>query len=212
MKLQSKKAIDIELSGSKAKKFGDKKKNKQIVENECPVCKKVFAQNYQLHVHIRKRHSNYCYSCVHCNKTFVTNNGLYKHNLMHKIGKYQCSTCNKSFHFPQWLQNHERIHVKKKLLKCTFKGCAKKYASQYTLDFHVNKHSAKKIKCHKCTFETDTRANLIQHFHGNHGKGIKSLCGKKMKWPTERQSHQKSCKKCMSIIRHCDKLRHKLSH
>ena len=142
----------------------------------------------------------------------MTNDGLYKHNLMHKIGKYQCSTCNKSFHFPQWLQNHKRIHVKKKLLKCTFKGCAKKYASQYTLDFHVNKHSAKKIKCHKCTFETDTRANLIQHFHGNHGKGIKSLCGKKMKWPTERQSHQKSCKKCMSIIRHHDKLRHKLSH
>ena len=66
-------------------------------------------------------------------------------------------------------------YMRKKLLKCILKGCAKKYASQYTLDFHVNKHSAKKIKCCKGRFDTDTRANLIQHLCGNNGKGIKSV-------------------------------------
>ena len=196
----------------KAEKFGDKKKSNVIVGNECPVCKKVFTWNYQLHVHIRKKHMNYHYSCVHCSKTFLTNNGLYKHNLTHKVGKYQCTICNTSFHFPQHLQNHERLHMKKKLLKCTFKGCGRKYASQDALDFHVKKHSTNKIKCHKCRFEMDTRANLRQHFCGNNGKGIKSLCEKYFKWPTERQLHQKSCKKCISIIRCHDKLRQTLSH
>ena len=138
MWLWSQKAKDVEVPDQKAKKaekFGDKKKSNVIVGNECPVCKKVFTWNYQLHVHIRKKHMSYHYSCVHCSKTFLTNNGLYKHNLTHKVGKYQCTICNKSFHFPQRLQNHERLHM-------------------------------------------DTRANLRQHFCGNNGKGIKSLCEK----------------------------------
>ena len=98
------------------------------------------------------------------------------------------------FQYPQHLANHMRLHSKKTLLKCDYKGCAKKYGSHDALQFHYEKYFTKKIKCGTCDFKMDTRANLSQHVQGAHGLGINVYCGKMFTWPTDRHNHQKNAR------------------
>ena len=122
---------------NKTKKSNEReKKNACIAGNQCPVCHTNFMHNYKLHKHIVKRHNNFMYQCTYCNKTFHTNNGLHKHNRTHQLGHHKCTKCGKTFQYPQHLANHMRLHSKKKLLKCKYKGCDKKYASFDAQQFH----------------------------------------------------------------------------
>ena len=86
-----------------------------------------------------------------------------------------------------------RLHSKKKLLKCDYKGYDKKYGSYDALQFHYEKYFANKIQCGTCDFKTDTRANM-QHVQGAHGLGIKAYCGKMFSWPTNRHNHKKNAR------------------
>ena len=196
----------------KPKKTNESEKQKAcIAGNQCPVCHKNFMHNYKLHKHIIKRHKNFMYWCTYCNNTFHTNNGLYKHNRTHQLVHHKCTKCGKTFQYPQYLANHIRLHSKKKLLKCDYKGCDKKYGSYDALQFHYEKHFAKKIQCGTCDFKMDTRANLRQHVQEAHGLGIKAYCEKMFSWPTDRCNHQIKCKACIKITADHHKLEKKLS-
>ena len=150
------------------------------------------------------------YQCAYCNKTFHTNNSLYKHNRTNQLGHHKCTKCGKTFQYPQHLANHMRLHSKKKLLKCKYKGCDKKYASFDAHQFHYEKHFTNKIQCGTCDFKMDTRANLRKHVVGAHGSGIKAFCGKMFSWPTDRHTHQNKYKECIKITVDHHKLEKKI--
>ena len=52
-------------------------------------------------------------SCKDCDKTFLTKNGVYKHQISHGGLKHFCTTCGKGFFWNCELEDHERRHTDK---------------------------------------------------------------------------------------------------
>ena len=136
------------------------------------------------------------YKCSKCVKKFSTQNGLYKHERTHSVGHYVCTVCNRCFQYPKTLRDHKVTHTPRLFIKCTVRGCAKKYASVESLKHHLTTNGYRH-KCNYCNFKSTTKQNLVQHLRGSHGQGVlKARCGKKFSWPSLCQKHQESCTKC----------------
>ena len=58
-----------------------------------------------------EKHTSSTFTCIVCDKSFVTKGSLYNHKLLHKEPKYHCTKCDKTFHQKRNLELHmERKH------------------------------------------------------------------------------------------------------
>lgn len=146
----------------------------------CFICKKVFANRYNLENHIRNVHhvskKMFCDLCpeiffskgllyrhmqeVHCNKRFACNVCDYKsvnktfyqnHMALHNA-KQECPICKK---FVPSLANHKRVHEPKKCCSVCQKMVRRRYMKE-----HMNIHEQRRYKCKSCGNDFETVEDL----------------------------------------------------
>ena len=80
----------------------------------CPVidCSKEYKNKFNLKKHVKTIHfGKKPFSCLICNKKFVSKQNLREHRFIHSgIKPYKCTYCGKKFRQASHLSLHRRIH------------------------------------------------------------------------------------------------------
>ena len=75
---------------------------------ECPDCKQVFSERYNMLKHLRNQHVNLV--CEQCERIFFGNSSYQKHVKVHsKTKEFKCSQCDKVFGKSYNLKRHEKL-------------------------------------------------------------------------------------------------------
>ncbi|TNM91335.1 hypothetical protein fugu_019715 [Takifugu bimaculatus] len=185
-----------ELSGVDRRFLITRPVNKNFTEKDtkCPKCEKVFELPNQLTTHMRLH--SFPYSCIQCEKGFISLSGYYQHQRAHKRGrKFICSQCNKGFLCNYSLKQHQRLHegpsntctiCGKGLSKSGFvrhmqmhKGeknylctvCGKSFLSSGELLLHTRSHTGEvPHTCTQCGKGFSTKGHLIVHMRSHTGE------------------------------------------
>ena len=113
------------------------KKNKTV---QCPQCDKTFTTRNYMRVHIKRVHDLVRdHMCDVCCKTFVTNQDLNNHQIVHTGEKnFPCHICGKSYQTKDYLIIHTRIHTGEKPYFC--EQCGKSFADPSSFKAHTKQH------------------------------------------------------------------------
>ena len=90
-----------------------KGKKIQRCKYKCKYCDEISTKQKYHNDHMRQKHSDQKFVCFHCQATFTTTNGLYKHERSHYNLPYACSHCSKRFLFPKQLTTHMVTHTRR---------------------------------------------------------------------------------------------------
>ena len=184
------------------------RKSKHI---KCPVCDCDNNSQLACNSHMKSAHPDHKYICDKCNKRYDTYNAWYKHTQTHYVLPHKCEFCEKRFLFPYQKANHEKLHTKKDLIPCTWRGCKRKFTSKKSMfqhtQSHINEDMGTRWVCDACPADEKgvkpffyTIYNFNQHKRGSHGAGFLAPCGYVCRWPSDKVDHQKNCDKCKAII------------
>ena len=117
------------------RKKGVKRKRTQ---QECDVCKKVFAKPSDLTRHVRTHTKEKSYECDVCEKRFSRADGLKTHMRIHTNEKpYECDVCEMRFRHSGSLRIHKRIHTNERPYECHV--CEKRYRQSSGLKYHMRR-------------------------------------------------------------------------
>ena len=126
-----------------AVKISIRKKNKQVKteskkqQRKCVRRSKATMVFNQSHLGQKKFH------CQYCEKGFVSNSLLKRHELIHTGERpYSCHFCEKCFNTKGSLKTHERIHTGEKPYSCKY--CLKKFMDASDKNKHERIHTGEK--------------------------------------------------------------------
>lgn len=147
-----------------------------IKHHKCTFCDAMFKSPEKLSLHMATESHNK--TCVHCNKTFVSDKRLRMHLKIHgKLKPFKCNICNSSFLLKKYLLTHMLRHGKKQF-KCAI--CKNMFRRQDLLQRHMRLHQTKKFPCpFKDTLDcqkTFSRNDKLQlHVNSKHNVSQKIL-------------------------------------
>ena len=97
---------DMMVQTEKKEDYREKKK--------CPICKKSFAGQSHLKIHMLGVHGPPNFKCTTCKKTFSHERNLKRHiTTVHtKTRSFKCDVCPKSFSTKQYLRRHFVTHTR----------------------------------------------------------------------------------------------------
>lgn len=142
---------------------------------KCQKCPSTFKSKVYLESHQATHETNSLYECSLCPSTYITKKGMqYHRKYVHSTDDYscQCSICNKICRNPATLQSHLNTH--KKLHRCDYDQCGKKFSVKYLLSAHIarihqNKRNFKCELCLKCySTKMDLKVHLRNHLLGSY--------------------------------------------
>ncbi|KAL3270679.1 hypothetical protein HHI36_021207 [Cryptolaemus montrouzieri] len=152
------------------------------VELTCTVCYKQFSNSsdFQIHSEVqhaeennvivkkRKKHSGRSYSCEICTKVFgfvkeVVEHCVKEHGMNPKLVKpYLCDKCDTRFTTSANMIQHKQYHEGNRSHICSF--CGKSYITKSDLNVHEYTHLNKRnYKCEICERAFNTNKNLRSH-------------------------------------------------
>ncbi|XP_059616203.1 uncharacterized protein LOC132261415 [Phlebotomus argentipes] len=183
-------------------------------EVTCTYCKKVYAGERNLQIHIELRHTKtktlkkMSYLCGKCGKNFTSKTALLDHERS-DCGKspiYQCDVCKKFYHSAGSLKGHKSLHTKVKPFLCKF--CGKSYRNPGQLRVHERTHTGEKP--HKCTYcpkAFSHRETLLTHItmHTGFKRFMCSGCGKRFACISNLQVHRKAHADTCGLVPNCTK-------
>ncbi|XP_070569140.1 uncharacterized protein [Ptychodera flava] len=158
------------------------------------------------------------FSCDSCEKSFVHEKGLEKHQEGEHAGPHKCEECDKEFPKSASLKAHEKIHLKEpeKPFKCSICGKAFPYSSHLTV--HVRTHTGEKpYQCEYCGKGFVASCDLKRHIRSH--QGLKphncSACEKSFSAMSDLKRHMKThsgkkshkCPFCEKLFARADSLR-----
>ncbi|XP_036876369.1 transcription factor YY2 [Manis javanica] len=109
-------------------------------------CVKMFNNNSTMRKHLQS-HRPREYVCTECDKAFIDNSKLKRHQLVHSGEKpFQCmfEGCGKHFSLDFNLRTHMRIHTGDRPYVCPFNDCNKSFTQSTNLKSHILTHAKKK--------------------------------------------------------------------
>eukprot|EP00112_Aurelia_sp_Birch-Aquarium-sp1_P018204 Seg4313.1 transcript_id=Seg4313.1/GoldUCD/mRNA.D3Y31 product="Zinc finger protein 768" protein_id=Seg4313.1/GoldUCD/D3Y31 len=111
-------------------KVSDHSPNSEMIKRTCPICERIFSNNYAYEGHLRKHK---------------------KDDSSIPVPDIKCKECGKKFTYQQSLTRHEQACSTKnrqKPFRCPHVPCEKRYTDKKGLTVHVN--TVHKRKCHGC--------------------------------------------------------------
>ncbi|XP_072280317.1 uncharacterized protein [Pyxicephalus adspersus] len=127
----------------------------------CSECCNSFSTKYALERHQMGHIDVGLYSCLECDKTFVSSLQMQNHLTVH-TQPFQCSECGKRFSQNTNLKVHYRTHTGEKPYICS--ECGKSFGDQSNLNKHLKIHSGvKNISCSECGKQFYRHSHLVSH-------------------------------------------------
>ena len=158
-----------------------------------------------MNIHMREKHSKFYFQCSMCQTLFKSYNAAYRHTQTHYKLRYLCDIYGHRSQYPGGADAHMKMHMKTKMVPCTWRGCKKQFTSKKSMWQHLQGHGPDTWKCEKCnppkTF--DVYSYFRQHDRGIHGTGWMALCGQLCQWPHIQSKHQRKCDKYKDIKEEC---------
>ncbi len=136
----------------------------------CSECRKCFANQIQLKVHLKNSHqrAKSVYTCTNCipPSTFERKDVFKNHLALHEGAKpFTCHICDKNFSSRSNLQSHSRTHEASSSLQCP--TCSKKFNSKKKFNLHVPE-CLSRIFCPSCKFICQREEDLTEHTKKSH--------------------------------------------
>ncbi|MEQ2252170.1 hypothetical protein ILYODFUR_018958 [Ilyodon furcidens] len=155
-----------------------------VLQQECPLCGKIFSSLLSLKTHMCKGHGNSAvhlkasradnkrspyrgkektFGCEVCGKVFKRSSTLSTHLLIHSDTRpYPCQYCGKRFHQKSDMKKHTFIHTGEKPHVCQI--CGKAFSQSSNLITHSRKHrDDRPYRCTLCLYSFQHKADLRQH-------------------------------------------------
>ncbi|KAL4234966.1 hypothetical protein ACF0H5_006607 [Mactra antiquata] len=112
---------------------------------------------------------------------------------------HKCQMCHKVFGNIAALRKHERRHTGNLPYECT--TCGKKFLNRYSLAFHMEAHSSKRLECRKCGTKFVHQKSYDQHQRARCMGHRKRIAARKLQLParnpeTEMSKKIYTCKYC----------------
>ena len=136
--------------------------------------------------HVSSRLRDKAFRCSECPKTFVRQDSLKRHSVLHQEKPHKCLVCHKAYQTSYQLERHVEAQHKGATYKC--KSCDRRYSTKHGLRMHELAHvSSFKHLCPVCgkgfNFKSDYTSHLCQH------SGEKPFCCLKCNKKFSRKSH-----------------------
>ncbi|XP_028155630.1 gastrula zinc finger protein XlCGF57.1 isoform X2 [Diabrotica virgifera virgifera] len=163
---------------------------------KCDVCKKKFNNKILFNKH-KRIHEDNAFKCMTCSLSFSRKLNLKAHlttHLENKDKKFECKECNKFFVFEYLLKKHELRHSNVKPFPCT--SCDKGCLTAESLKRHMRTHDKNYTKCYTCYVCNKSFAYpsfLAEHMKNHTGEKphICNVCGKGFRQSGALHFHEK---------------------
>ena len=156
-----------------------------------PDCGKTYGKASKLTEHVRSHTNTRPFQCTVCEKTFLRNGHLRRHQATAHTADpkpFSCSHvgCTKSFSLKHHLRRHGRTHEETRPFQCPESGCEAGFTRKEQLKKHMmTLHSepvGKSPKVYACGWDDCTQAFtkwslLLKHRKGDHQTSIGIRCG-----------------------------------
>lgn len=140
----------------------------------CKVCNKSFLREGYLRKHEKRHKGLKNFDCKYCDMKFCDPSNLKRHVSSHMGGKpFECDVCSMNFARKSSLKDHKRIHTGEKPYQCQM--CDKIFSRATSLKLHNRTHTGEMpYKCPSCSKVFSCSGNLKKHKYRYHGKGSDS--------------------------------------
>ena len=138
---------------------------------KCKACDRTFTSRKLLDRHCKEAHKEPLFVCYTCPipKWFHTSQMLITHKKRHSPPQYQCVRCGKKFHTKSELLAHSRVHDRGSQVRCSHRGCRRRYPSWTGLARHVRStHRAVPSQCTQCNHISSNVVAIKQHWYDHH--------------------------------------------
>lgn len=148
-------------------------KDHEITHNkfECDLCGYKVASRSFFEDHLVTHRNSNAFECKICNKTYVSQATLSKHNRYHhqETEGFTCNLCSKTFKNSYYLSHHKKTHIK---LQCQV--CFRE-VSKNAYENHLKNHESDgkiKFQCDLCGALIKNKFDIKEHFfrHFQNGK------------------------------------------
>ena len=150
---------------------------------ECQYCELTFS-NVMDRANHSKTHVSYKCGFESCDKSFVSERGLMRHQKIHSTStkSIQCPVCPKAFTTFTLMRVHMKDSHKKTNLPCDL--CPKTFKSKRALENHRTRHTGQPHVCQFCGKKVNSKASLDRHERVHKGEkpyrcktcGMKFVC------------------------------------
>ncbi|XP_071050489.1 gastrula zinc finger protein XlCGF26.1-like isoform X11 [Onthophagus taurus] len=153
----------------------------------CEICQKKFESNTEKMYHVKRAHdpSRITFACTICDKTFMTQIGVKRHEGTHvNQFKYGCTECDKKYNLKTSLDHH--VAVEHKGIRYQCKECGKSFTDKRYMKEHSFTHKEdyvpKRFTCTVCDKKMTSKHYFLRHVACHSNPNVTSVvcevCGK----------------------------------